>query len=150
MIRRIHLQASGLALLGLTTGLALAQPGAAERRLAALGYSVAEIVEVVPDQIVTSWAYLDQRNVLVHRDTTRHYLVTLPDACPALETASLIAFNAAISGLGASTTLKVGASPSAPECQVGSIFRLDRAAFSGREAPRPKSTPSVPSPEPTP
>lgn len=147
--RRRRLRAATLAALSLGASLALAAGGTAERKLSALGYTTAEIVEVVPDQIVTSWDYLDDRNVLVHRDTTRHYLVTLPEPCPALQSASLIAFNAAIAGLGASSTLKVGSSPTAPECRVGSIFRLDRLPFSGKEAPRPKPAPTTTPAEPT-
>lgn len=143
--RRRRLRAATLAALSLTAGLALAQGGAAERRLTALGYVPAEIVEVIPDQIVQSWDYLDDQNVLVHRDDTRHYLVTLPSPCPALQTASTIAFNAAISGISASSTLKVGSSPTAPECRVGGIFRLDRLAPSGKEAPPPKRKPAPPS-----
>ena len=102
-----------------------AQSAGAQSHLSALGYSVAEAVEVVPDQIITSWNYLDDRSVLVHRDTARHYLVTLSRPCPALQSASLISFNAAIAGLGASGSLRVGSRPGSPQCELDRIYRLD-------------------------
>lgn len=145
-------RAAGVAVLALTAGLVQADSGAADRKLAALGYSMAEIVEVVPDQIVQSWDYLDDRKVLVHRDTERHYLVTLTEPCPALQTASTIAFNAAIGGLGASSALRVGTSPTAPECQIGSLLRLDRKLRPGpetRSKPAASSSPAKPAPQPT-
>ncbi len=149
---RRAVRAAWLAALSLPGGLALADPGAADRKLAALGYSMAEIVEVVPDQIVQSWDYLDDRKVLVHRDTERHYLVTLTEPCPALQTASTIAFNAAIAGLGASSALKIGTSPTAPECSIGSLLRLDRRLRPGpetRSKPAASSPPAKPDSEPT-
>lgn len=120
--------ALALALAGglFAAGVAQAQSASAERRLSALGYVKAEAVDVVPDQVITSWNYLDSQNVLVHRDTARHYLVTLTYPCPALETASLISFNAAIAGLGSSQTLSVGSRNSATDCTLGPIYRLDR------------------------
>ncbi|WP_420468410.1 DUF6491 family protein [Panacagrimonas sp.] len=111
-----------------TVTAAMAQSASVDRRLAALGYSKAEIVDVVPDQIVTSWDYLDAQNVLVHRDTERHYLVTLSGPCPALATSSLISFNAANGGLGSSGTLRVGSGNYTPECGLGSIIRLNRTS----------------------
>lgn len=141
------------AMLALSTGLALADSGAADRKLAALGYSVVEIVETVPDQIVQSWDYLDDRKVLVHRDTERHYLVTLTEPCPALQSASTLSFNAAIGGLGASSALKVGSSPTAPECRIDRLLRLDRKLRPGpetRSRPAASSSPTTSAAEPTP
>ena len=144
------LRAAWLAALLLMAGPALADEGAAERKLAALGYSMAEIVEVVPDQVVQSWDYLDDRKVLVHRDSERHYLVTLTEPCPALQSASTIAFNAAIAGLGAASALKVGAAPTAPECRIGSLLRLARKLRPGPETRSSKPAASSPSAKPVP
>ena len=110
----------------LASSTASADPASTERRLAALGYTRAEPVNVLPQDVIDHWDYLDNRTVIVHSGAGGHYLVSLASECPALASASLISFNAAITGgLVESGGLVVGASASAPECAIGGIVRLN-------------------------
>ena len=99
----------------------------ADRRLAVFGYTRALPVESVPDSVIDDWKYLDDRNVLAFR-RGQAYLVALSASCPALQTAGVIGFNAAISGLVAAKTLLVGSSASATECGVEQIVQLEKLA----------------------
>ena len=120
------LPAVAVLVLATLAGTASADPASTERRLAALGYSRAEPVTVLPEDVIDHWDYLDNRTVIVHSAAGAHYLVSLTSECPALASASLISFNAAITGgLVESGGLIVGSSASAPECAIGVIVRLN-------------------------
>lgn len=97
----------------------------ADARLAVFGYMRALPVETVPDNIIDDWKYLDDRNALVFR-RGQAYLLALGAACPELQTAGVIGFNAAISGLVANKTLLVGSRASSTQCSIEQIVRLER------------------------
>lgn len=99
----------------------------ADRRLAVFGYSRALPVEAVPDRVIDDWKYLDDRNVLAFR-RGQAFLLALGAQCPSLQSAGVIAFNAAISGLVASKTLLVGSGGAATECAVEQIVQLEKLA----------------------
>lgn len=119
--------AAAALVLAATATLAVADPAATERRLTALGYVRGDPVQILPQDVIDHWDYLDDRTVVVHSGAGGHYLVSLGADCPALQSASVISFNAAITGgLVESGALIVGASASAPECSISQIVRLDR------------------------
>lgn len=114
------------AVLGLSTAIATPLAVAdADARLAVFGYGRALPVEAVPDSVIDDWKALDDRNALVFR-RGQAFLVVLASSCPALQTAGVIGFNAAISGLVAAKTLMVGSGPSATPCEVEQIVQLER------------------------
>lgn len=100
----------------------------ADTRLAVFGYTRALPVETVPDSIVDDWKYLDDRNALVFR-RGQAFLLVLSASCPALQTAGMIGFNAAISGLVAAKTLLVGSPQTASECGIAQIVQLERLSL---------------------
>lgn len=124
-------------ILTLTTALislaVLAPPAVADadRRLAVFGYTRALPVEAVPDSVIDDWKYLDDRNVLAFR-RGQAFLLALSASCPELQSAGVIAFNAAISGLVASKTLMVGGGSGATECGVERIVQLEKLGPSPR------------------
>jgi hypothetical protein len=71
------------------------------------------------------------------------YLLVLAGSCPALQTAGVIGFNAALSGLVAAKTLAVGGRSTQTECGVSQIVQLQRAGGAPvmTPAPRPASPP---------
>ena len=123
----------------------------ADSRLKVFGYTRALPVESVPDSIIDDWKYLDDRNVLVFRNS-QGYLLVLSGACPSLQSAGVIGFNAATSGLVAAKTLVVGSRSTQTECGVEQIVKLDRVPFApGAAAPPPRRAPAAASaPVPTP
>lgn len=106
---------------------AMTPPAAADadRRLAVFGYTRALPVESVPDSVIDDWKYLDDRNVLAFR-RGQAYLLVLSAPCPALQTAGVIGFNAAISGLVAAKSLLVGSNANASKCGVEQIVQLEK------------------------
>lgn len=127
----------------------------ADSRLRVFGYARAMPVETVPDSIIDDWKYLDDRNAMVFR-RGQAYLLVLGSTCPALQSAGVIGFNAANSGLVAAKTLTVGGRGAATECSVEQIVQLERVAFGSgpaaaapARAPRP-APPAAPAREPEP
>src|SRR5688572_27166912 len=118
---RIHATLAALVLTGATTA-ATADPTSSLRRLTALGYERGAPVQILPEDVIDHWDYLDNTAVIVHSGAGGHYLVSLTTECPALASASMISFNTAITGgLVESGALVVGSSASAPECAIGQI-----------------------------
>ncbi len=113
----------------------------ADSRLRVFGYTRAMPVETVPDSVIDDWKYLDDRNVMVVRNG-KSYLLVLTSSCPALQSAGVIGFNAALSGLVAAKTLVVGSRTTSSECGVDQIVQLDRVAFGSGEAPPPIRAPA--------
>lgn len=99
----------------------------ADSRLAVFGYLRALPVESLPDRVIDDWKYLDDRHVLAFR-RGQAFLLELSADCPALQSAGVIGFNAAISGLVASKTLMVGSGAAASECGVEQIVQLEKRA----------------------
>ena len=123
----------------------------ADARLRVFGYARTAPVETIPDSIIDDWKYLDDRNVLVFR-SGQAYLLEMAGSCPALQSAGVIGFNAAVSGLVAAKTLMVGGRNTQTECGVSRIVQLQRLAFSSAPPapppprPRPSAEPSPPPP----
>lgn len=115
----------------------------ADSRLRVFGYTRALPVEAVPDSVIDDWKYLDDRNVMVFRNS-QAYLLVLSSSCPALQSAGVIGFNAAISGLVAAKSLMVGSRNATTECGVDQVVRLERSGSlqSGPAAPPPRRTPA--------
>lgn len=152
--RRTGLCSLGLALLAATTSTAALAD--ADARLRVFGYGRAAPVETVPESIVDDWKYLDDAHVMVFR-RGQAYLLEMSGSCPALQTAGVIAFNAALSGLVAAKTLVVGGRTLQTECGVSRIIQLQRlpasAAPPPAPAPRPRASsvpPATPAPAPAP
>ena len=133
----------------------------ADARLRVFGYSRAMPVDAVPDSVIDDWKYLDDANVLVYR-SGQAYLLVMAGSCPALQSAGVIGFNAALSGLMAAKTLQVGGRNTQTECGVSQIVQLQRTggSFTPRTepapppAPRPRMSapsapPAVPAPPPS-
>ncbi len=133
-------RSAGLRSLALALAAFAAAPPAsadADSRLRVFGYTRAAPVETVPDSIIDDWKYLDDRNAMVFR-RGQAYLLVLGTSCPALQSAGVIGFNAATSGLVAAKTLLVGSRNSSSECGVEQIVQLERVAFQpGPPAPAP-------------
>lgn len=112
---------------------ALAPPAVADadRRLAVFGYTRTVPVESMPDSVIDDWKYLDDRNVLAFR-RGQPFLLALNRDCPALQTAGVIGFNAAISGLVATQSLLVGSGSVAAECGIEQIVQLEKRAAAPR------------------
>lgn len=118
---------AGLAAALLLSALAAPAHADADRRLAVFGYTRAMPVETVPDRVIDDWKYLDDQNALAIRNG-QGYLVVLAQTCPALQSAGVIGFNAAISGLVAEQSLIVGSGSGASTCAVAQIVQLERRA----------------------
>lgn len=119
----------------------------ADSRLKVFGYARSAPVDTVPDSIIDDWKYLDDRNVMVFR-SGQAYLLALSGSCPALQSAGVIGFNAALSGLVATKTLMVGSGSSASECGVDQIVQLQRSGVF--PAPAPAPAPRAPARAPAP
>ena len=140
----------GLALAVLAATASTAALADADARLRVFGYSRAAPVDTVPDSIIDDWKYLDDGNAIVFRNG-QAYLLVMAGSCPALQTAGVIGFNAALSGLVAAKTLIVGGRSTQTECGVSQIVQLQRSAGSPvmtpapAPAPRPRPAPPPPS-----
>lgn len=148
---RIHRRGMrAIALATLAATLSTAALADADARLRVFGYARTAPVETVPESIIDDWKYLDDRNVLVFR-SGQAYLLEMAGTCPALQSAGVIGFNAALSGLVAAKTLMVGGRNSQTECGVSQIVKLQRLAFSSAPpAPPPPRPPASPTPSPAP
>jgi hypothetical protein len=149
-----------LALAILTAAFSSAALADADARLRVFGYTRLAPVDTVPESIIDDWKYLDAANVLVFR-SGQAYLLVMAGSCPALQSAGVIGFNAALSGLVAAKTLMVGGRGSQTECGVAQIVKLQRVAFSSAPPapppPRPRPNPppaaapvTAPAPAPAP
>ena len=148
-IPRAGLRGLALAVLVATTStVALAD---ADARLRVFGYSRTAPVDTVPDSVIDDWKYLDDGNVLVFRNS-QAYLLVMAGSCPALQSAGVIGFNAALSGLVAAKTLVVGGRTSQTECGVSQIVKLQRLPMSSAPPapPPPRPRPAAPPPAPAP
>lgn len=142
----------GLALAVVATIASTTALADADARLRVFGYARTAPVETVPDSIIDDWKYLDDRNVLVFR-SGQAYLLEMAGSCPALQSAGVIGFNAAVSGLVTAKTLMVGGRNTQTECGVSQIVQLQRMAFSSAPPapPPPRPRPGAePSPAPPP
>jgi hypothetical protein len=139
----------GLALAILAATASTAALADADARLRVFGYSRAAPVDTIPDSVIDDWKYLDDGNVMVFRNG-QAYLLVLSGSCPALQTAGVIGFNAALSGLVAAKTLVVGGRSTQTECGVSQIVQLQRAGGPPvmTPAPRPVSPPPAVAPPP--
>jgi hypothetical protein len=152
----------GLALAVLAATASTAALADADSRLRVFGYARSAPVDTVPDSVIDDWKYLDDANVMVFRNS-QAYLLVMAGSCPALQSAGVIGFNAALSGLVAAKTLVVGGRSSQTECGVSQIVQLRRLPMSSAPPapppPRPRASappaaatpaPSVAMPPPTP
>lgn len=135
----------GLALAVLAATASTAALADADARLRVFGYSRAAPVDTVPDSVIDDWKYLDDGNVMVFRNS-QAYLLVLSGSCPALQTAGVIGFNAALSGLVAAKTLVVGGRSTQTECGVSQIVQLQRAGGPPVMTPAPRPRPMSPPP----
>lgn len=135
----------GLALAALAATASTTALADADTRLRVFGYARSAPVDTVPESIIDDWKYLDDANVMVFR-SGQAYLLVMSGSCPALQSAGVIGFNAALSGLVAAKTLVVGGRSTQTECGVSQIVKLQRVAMSPAPAspPPPRPRPSAP------
>ncbi len=98
-----------------------------EEQLSKIGYRIDQQVNQVRNYRINGWDYVDRFNFIIYVGPSRHYLITLRNACDGLRGTGGLAFSPTSSNLTDRDRLMFDATPAVVEyCSIRAIYLLEK------------------------